>query len=158
MDKIKTYLCYDAQKQAREAATLLTLLASLPALEMIPFERSAKKWPDAVAKADLYVLVLGKATKPKKALHRPQLEAIAATKKPLIGVNTNGMRGLDSEALPALLKNRGLFVVTANSEALTHALQSWPAYWQDHDLTEAKGVFRFTNEYYDRLKENEDAD
>ena len=156
MSELKTYIIYDPVVQNEVAQPVIETIKAMENVTVIPFEKSAKTFPGAIDNADALVIVMGKVTKTKSSKVRPQLEYAVNTTKPIIGVNVNGMRAQDTEALPTLLKNRGLLVVNSLPEAIQKALKEWPAKYDAEKFATAKGTFRLTNEFYDALEQESD--
>lgn len=70
---------------------------------------------------------------------------------PIIAMNINGLRYIDENNCPTLLKNKHVLHIANNSKVLEKALEIWPTYYKEHKKEAGQGARFFKDEFYRSL-------
>ena len=82
-----------------------------------------------------------------------QVTYLANEKKPLVCVNTNGIRSVDSTFLPAKLKRGALSLhIPLNKETFNMAIDNWPRFHEKFVAEGKNGMFKFPESIYKQMK------
>lgn len=66
---------------------------------------------------------------------------------PIISVNLNGLRYMDVDRCPPILKDRFVVHIGFHRKALKHALENWPEYYRNHKGSQ-HGAMYYKDEIY----------
>lgn len=75
----------------------------------------------------IFVLLVGENTRYLYKFVRWEIEQAIRRDLPIIAVNLNGTRSMDSERCPTLLRDRLAIHISFNVAIMRHALDNWPA-------------------------------
>lgn len=124
------------------------------------FAKQIDKVNDDVLKAKIFermnessvcVLLIGKATKSFRRFVKWQIEYAINSGKPIIAININGIRSVDYDRCPTILKKNLSIHIASQAPILEYALLNWPASHQKHCEQEKKFTCRYSNDVYDEL-------
>lgn len=74
----------------------------------------------------IFVLLVGENTRYLYKFVRWEIEQAICRDLPIIAVNLNGMRSMDPERCPTLLRNQLAVHISFNVAIMRHALDNWP--------------------------------
>lgn len=97
------------------------------------------------------VLLIGKKTKSFRRFVRWQIEYAINSGKPIIAVNINGIRSVDYERCPTILKKNLSIHIASQAPILEYALLNWPASHEKYHAAEKNATYRYSNDIYDEL-------
>lgn len=122
--------------QARDSSTEETIKASL--MERL---RNSK----------VFVLLIGENTRFLYKFVRWEIEQAIRREMPIVAVNLNGRRSMDSERCPPVLQNALAMYVSFNPRIMQHALEHWPDFdAQKRRKFETSGAHYYNNDVYAR--------
>jgi hypothetical protein len=82
---------------------------------------------------------------------RWEIEMCANLDVPVVAVNLNGLRQMDPDRCPPLLRDRYVVHVPFKMRIIQYALDHFPGEHARRDLTVADGPRRYTDDLYARL-------
>lgn len=106
---------------------------------------------ERLANAYVVISLIGEHTRYLYKFVRWELEQAVARQLPIIGVNLNGKRSLDSTLCPPIIRNELVIHVTFNAAILQYALEHWPSGYRTHCNKGETGPYYYTTDVYTRL-------
>lgn len=76
----------------------------------------------------VFISLIGQSTRFLYKFVRWEIEQAIAMRMPIIAVNLNGMRTLDMDRCPPLLRTANAIHISFNSKIMEHALTHWPSH------------------------------
>ena len=76
--------------------------------------------------AKVVVVLFGQYTKSYRRFTRWQIEYAINTDKPIIAININGIRSVDFDRCPTILKKNLAVHIASQAPILEYALMNWP--------------------------------
>jgi hypothetical protein len=101
--------------------------------------------------ADIYVLIVNKTTKSYRRFIRWQVEHAINSGIPLIAINANGIRSVDYDRIPTVLKKNIAIHIAFQAKILEYAIQNWPSSFREYQAKEIKNSFKYSEEVYNQL-------
>ena len=98
-----------------------------------------------------FVLLVGEHTKYLYRYVRWEIEQAIKRELPIIVVNINGMRCMDEDLCPAIVKDELAVHISFNARILQHALENWPAFVEHNKDLIKKGPYYYKREVYASL-------
>lgn len=99
----------------------------------------------------IFILLIGESTRFHYKFVRWEIEQAIKMNLPIVGVNLNGQRSIDTERCPPILKKELAIYVSFNSKIIETALDNW-GYWHYQHQKEGKtGDFYYNQETYQSL-------
>lgn len=74
---------------------------------------------------------------------------------PIIAVNVNGLRYIDENNCPSILKDKHVLHIAMNSRVLRLAIEIWPDYYKSHPEEALKGPRFFADKAYEEQNTTE---
>jgi hypothetical protein len=102
--------------------------------------------------AKVVVVLFGQYTKSYRRFTRWQIEYAINTDKPIIAININGIRSVDFDRCPTILKKNLAVHIASQAPILEYALMNWPQSHKEHREEESNHPYRYDNSVYDELK------
>lgn len=121
------------------------------ALDSSKEETIKAKLRERMNNSKVFVLLIGEHTKYLYKFVRWEIEEAIKRDLPIIVVNTNGKRELDSERCPALAKENLSIHISFNSKIMQYALEHWPASHESYRKKGENGTYRYNKSVYDNL-------
>ena len=81
-----------------------------------------------LANSKVFVSLIGQSTRFLYKFVRWEIEQAIRLQLPIIAVNLNGMRTLDVDRCPPLLRDANAIHISFNPKIMEHALDHWPEY------------------------------
>jgi len=100
----------------------------------------------------IFVLLVGERTRYLTKFVQWEIEQAISRDLPIIVVNLNGKRSLDTERCPTLAQSALAIHVSFNAAIVQHALDNWPQSHQKHKSGGASGPYYYKDEVYTGLK------
>ena len=97
------------------------------------------------------VSLIGRNTKYLYKFIRWELQLAISLDLPIIGVNLNGVRGIDQDLCPPALRDHLVIYVSFHAAILQYALELWPARYEMLKQQHKTGPFYYTEPVYNRL-------
>ncbi len=97
------------------------------------------------------VVLVGEKTRYLYKFVRWEIEQALSLKLPIIAVNLNGQRRLDSERCPPIVREELVLHISFNSKIVQYALENWPNNHVKYMSDGEKGAFHYREETYSRL-------
>lgn len=97
-----------------------------------------------------FVLLVGEHTKYLYRYVRWEIEQAIKRELPIIVVNINGMRCMDEELCPAIVKHELAIHVSFNAKILQYALENWPIY-VERNKGRMEGPYYYNGDVYASL-------
>lgn len=101
--------------------------------------------------ASICVLLVNKTTKSFRRFIRWQIEYAINNNMPIIAINVNGIRSVDYDRIPTILKKNLAIHIAFQPKILEFAIDNWPDSYQQHVLKEVKNSFKYTEDVYNEL-------
>ena len=99
----------------------------------------------------VFVVLIGDKTRYLYRFVRWEIEQAITLDMPIINVNLNGMRQMDPNRCPALLRNHLCVHISFNAAILQHALQNWSEYYWQAKREGKRGAFYYNSNVYANL-------
>lgn len=99
----------------------------------------------------VFVLLVGNQTKYLYRYVRWEIEEAIKRNLPIIVVNLNGKRSLDSDKCPALIRDDLAIHISFNSKILQYALENWPSSYEKYKKDNAKSSYFYKESVYNNL-------
>jgi hypothetical protein len=107
---------------------------------------------DRLLNSKVFVLLVGASTKYLFKFVRWEIEQALSLTLPIISVNLNGLRSIDLERCPPLLKDRLAVHVSFNAAILEHALENWPSTFDALRRQAKEGPYYYNEDVYRGLR------
>lgn len=101
--------------------------------------------------ANICVLLISKTTKSFRRFIRWQIEYAINNNMPIIAINTNGIRSVDYDRVPTILKKNLAIHIAFQAKILEYAIDNWPESHYQYKLKEIKNSFKYTEDVYNEL-------
>lgn len=101
--------------------------------------------------AKVCIILIGAKTKSFRKFIRWQIEYAINANLPIIAININGIRSVDFDRCPTILKKTLSIHITYQAEILEYALKEWITSFKNHKKDEDNRTYRYKNEIYDSL-------
>lgn len=98
-----------------------------------------------------FVLLVGDRTRYLYKFVRWEIEQALSRDLPIVAVNLNGKRSIDTERCPPLLRPELAIHVSFNAAIVQHALDGWPSLHRRKRTTNEAGAFYYTEPVYKGL-------
>jgi hypothetical protein len=99
----------------------------------------------------VFVILVGENTRYLYKFVRWEIEQAISRKLPIIAVNLNGKRSMDSDRCPPLLRDTLAVHVSFNAKIMQHALENWPASHDKYTSAGSSGAYYYKEEIYTNL-------
>lgn len=99
----------------------------------------------------VFVLLVGEQTRFLYKFVRWEIEQALNRNLPIICVNLNGKRSIDTFKCPPLLKDKLVLHISFNSRILENALTDWEKLHYDFQKQEKTGDFYYNDDYYKKF-------
>ena len=99
----------------------------------------------------IFIILIGENTRYLYKFVRWEIEQAIKREMPIIAVNLNGKRSMDSDRCPPILANALAVHVSFNAAILQHALENWPASDISYRADKKSGPYYYKDEIYKRL-------
>jgi len=96
----------------------------------------------------IFVLLVGEKTKYLYKFVRWEIEQAQKMDIPIIVINLNGKRGMDTDNCPLLLKNALVLHVSFNAKIIQKALEEWEALHKKYRQEQKNGSFHYNENVY----------
>lgn len=129
---------YDAHdlNEARDSSTEITIKNRLS---------------ERLANAYVLVSLIGQHTRYLRKFVRWELEQAIKRSLPIIGVNLNGRRSMDSYCCPPIIRDELAIHISFNVAIMQYALEHWPEEHQHHRRKNESGPFYYKDGVYKKL-------
>lgn len=101
--------------------------------------------------ANICVLLITKTTKSFRRFIRWQIEYAINNNMPIIAINVNGIRSVDYDRVPTILKKNLAMHIAFQAKILEYALDNWPESHYQYKLKENKNSFKYSEDIYNEL-------
>ena len=95
-------------------------------LEILEEIKTALK--ERIKKADVFVVLIGETTRYLKEIVHWEIEIALELEKPIIAINLNQNRLVDTDRCPSILEDKLALHICFNLLVLKSALEGWPTY------------------------------
>lgn len=95
----------------------------------------------------VFLLLVGEHTRYLYKFVCWELETALDMDIPIIAVNLNGLRYMDADRCPPILKDKFVVHIGFHRKALKHALENWPEYYRSHKGSQ-HGAMYYKDEIY----------
>jgi hypothetical protein len=99
----------------------------------------------------VFVLLVGERTRYLYKFVKWEIEQSISRQVPMIVVNLNGKRSLDSERCPTPAKNALAIHISFNAAIMQYALEHWPNSYESHAREGKAGAFYYEEVTYRKL-------
>lgn len=100
-----------------------------------------------LANTKVFIVLVGENTRYLYRFVRWEMEEAIKRQLPIVVVNLNGLRCMDNELCPPILKNAGAVHISFNARIMQHALECWP---DDPNHMKREGAFYYSSNIYER--------
>lgn len=160
----KTYVAFDADNDIRYYRLMQAWKQSdrtnfnfydahdLNNLRSYSSEQTIKRrLKERLTNSKVFVLLIGRQTKFHYKFVRWEIENAIELNLPILCVNLNGMRSMDNNLCPPILKNKLALHISFNSKIIEKALINWEHYHYVHQKSGKTGDFYYEKSVYDDL-------
>lgn len=109
------------------------------------------KLSDRLRNTKVFVLLIGASTKNLYKFVRWEIEQAVKRKIPIIAVNLNGKRSMDSNLCPPILKHELAIHISFNQKIIEHAIFNWEASDQSYRREGNTGAYYYQDSVYKQL-------
>lgn len=99
----------------------------------------------------LFVLLVGDSTRYLYKFVKWEIEQAISRKIPIIVINLNGVRQMDTEKCPSILKSETAIHISFNQKIIEYALNNWINQLQKLKSEGKSGTFFYTSDVYQNL-------
>lgn len=99
----------------------------------------------------VFVLLVGEHTKYLYKYVRWEIEEAIKRDLPMIVVNINGKRSMDSKYCPSILRDYLAIHISFNAKILQYALENWPSSWYQKKKENKSGPYYYSDDVYEKL-------
>lgn len=162
--KNKTYICFDGDQDIH----YYRLMCAWKQSEGINFDfynahdlNSARdssqelsikaQLRERLANSKALVVLIGEKTRYLHMFVRWEMEQAISRNMPIIAVNLNGMRQMDSNRCPPIIKSELAIHVSFNAQILQYALENWPLSHTNFRQSNTNGPFYYKGTTYNNL-------
>ena len=114
-------------------------------------ENLKKMLQDRMSEAKVCLLIVSKTTKSYRKFIRWQIEYAINKDMPIIALNVNGIRSVDYDRCPTVLKKNLSLHITFQPEIVEYALDRWPESHQKHREKKHLHTIRYSEKVYEKL-------
>ncbi|MPN13133.1 hypothetical protein SDC9_160453 [bioreactor metagenome] len=114
-------------------------------------ETIKRKLREKLLNSKVFVILIGESTKYLYKFVRWEIEQALSLGLPIIAVNLNGKRAIDSELSPPILREELAIYISFNSSILQYALENWGASHNTYVSQGKKGPYYYKSNVYDDL-------
>lgn len=109
------------------------------------------KLAERLRNTKVFVLLVGNSTKNLYKFVRWEIEQAIKRKIPIIVVNLNGKKSMDSNLCPPILKDELVVHVSFNQKIIEHAIDNWAASDASYRKSGKSGAFYYKDSIYKQL-------
>lgn len=110
-----------------------------------------RKLKERLQNTKVFILLIGQQTRFHYKFVRWEIEKAIELNLPIICVNLNGSRSLDSKLCPPILRGELAIHVSFHAKIIEFALEKWEFWHYEHKKNDKSGDFYYTNEIYREL-------
>ena len=99
----------------------------------------------------VFVLLIGEQTRFHYKFVKWEIEKALELDLPIICVNLNGLRSLDNERCPAILRDKLALHISFNAKIIEKALENWESFYYKSKKEGKTGDFYYEESYYKTL-------
>lgn len=121
------------------------------ALDSSTEETIKRKLSERLSNTKIIISLIGENTRYLYKFVRWELEKAISLGIPIIGVNLNGLRKMDPELTPPILKNELVLYVSFNKSIIQYALENWPDSHAKHKQSGENGPYYYKDKTYSDL-------
>jgi hypothetical protein len=99
----------------------------------------------------VFVLLVGENTQYLYKFVRWEIEQALSRDLPIIAVNLNGERSIDTNRCPPLLRGELAVHISFNASIMQHALENWPSSHDTYKGQGKTGPYYYNDDVYKRL-------
>ena len=160
----KTYVCFDGDNDIRYYNLMKAWKQSdgtffdfydahdlNTALDTSTEETIKRKLRERLKNTKVLVVLIGEKTKNLYKFVRWEMEQSLKMDIPIIGVNLNGLRELDKERCPPIIRNELAIHISFNAAIMQYALENWPDSHISHRKKEETGGYHYRETVYEEL-------
>jgi len=114
-------------------------------------ETIKSKLAERLCSTKVFVLLVGDTTKNLYKFVRWEIEQAIKRDIPIIVVNLNGKRSMDSNLCPAILNGKLAIHVSFNQKIIEHAINNWEASVNSYRKDGKTGAYYYKNTIYEQL-------
>ncbi len=118
-------------------------------------ETIKRKLRERMKESDLLILLVGESTKNLYKFVRWEIELAIDLKLPIVVCNLNGLRTMDNDLCPPILRSELAIHVPFKARILSHAHDNWPASHKSHLAKGTKEARIYIDSVYEKLGLNE---
>jgi hypothetical protein len=162
--KDKVYVCFDGENDVRHFQLMknweqndktpfsfLNAQEFKRSYETIVAATTKRKLREKLITSDVFVVLIGQQTKYLYRVERWEMELALELGRPIIGINLNGLRNLDNELCPPILRDKLVLYISFNAEILQYALENWPESFEKNKSAGSVGPFYYKDPVYGSL-------
>ena len=110
-----------------------------------------EKLQERLRNTKVFILLVGDSTKSLYKFVRWEIEQALNRNIPIIVVNLNGLRYMDSDLCPPILRDKLSLHVSFNKSIISKAIDEWPQLHAKYTKDGNSGDYYYMNSIYDRL-------
>lgn len=114
-------------------------------------ETIKRKLREKLSNSKIFVVLIGESTKYLYKFVRWEIEQALSLDLPIIVVNLNGKRTIDSELCPPILRDELAIHISFNAAIMQHALENWKQSHDSYKMQGKKGSYHYLTSVYDSL-------
>ena len=114
-------------------------------------ETIKKRLRERLNDTKVFVLLVGEKTRYLYKFVRWEIEQAISLQLPIIVVNLNGLRSMDADLCPAVIRNELAIHISFKSAMLQYALEDWPVKYQNLKAQFKAGPYYYDNHTYKNL-------
>ncbi|MBL1420001.1 MAG: TIR domain-containing protein [Alphaproteobacteria bacterium] len=108
------------------------------------------KLAERLKNTKVFILLIGDSTKNLYKFVRWEIEQAIKRGIPIIAVNLNGKRSMDSNLCPPLLKDELAVHISYNQKIIEHAIENWEASGLSYKSENKSGAYYYKDDIYKR--------
>ncbi len=109
------------------------------------------KLRDRLLNTKVFVILIGEQTRYHYKFVRWEIEKAIELNLPIVCVNLNGIRSIDTNLCPPILKDRLALHISFNAKIIEKALENWEVWYYKHQSDGKSGDYYYNASYYQGL-------
>lgn len=101
--------------------------------------------------SDVFIVLIGQSTKHLYKFVRWEIEVAISMGIPIIAVNLDKSRSMNSTLCPPILKNELVIHVPFGHKIINYAIKNWPSSYKSHVAKGNKEAYGYKNSVYEEL-------
>ncbi len=110
-----------------------------------------RKLKERLNNSKVFVVLIGEKTRYLHKFVKWEIEQALSMRLPIIAVNLNGLRSIDSQRCPPVIRDQLAIHISYNLKIMQYSLNNWPDKHLQYYKKGIKGPYNYLDTVYDKL-------